>query len=163
MERVGATPTAPPGPLATIGRAPALQAGGCGFESRMVHSCSHKRRSYIAARCPPGLPSFTDRWLSWLERLVYTQKVIGSSPVRSTGGVASELCQLPHLSQGGERINHTASPPCGAGWREAHLAELADALDLGSSAFGRVGSTPTMRTLLIEESPIPGGVRSPGQ
>lgn len=89
------------GLLATIGRAPALQAGGCGFESRTVHGCSRKRCSYIAARCPPGLPSFIDRWLSWLERLVYTQKVIGSSPVRSTGGVASELCQFcPHVFVG---------------------------------------------------------------
>ena len=121
MERVGATPTAPPGLLATTGRAPVLQAGGYGFESRTVHGCSRKRCSYLAARCPPGLPSFTGR------------------------------------------INHTASLSFGAGWREAHLAELADALDLGSSAFGRAGSTPTMRTLLSEESPIPGGVRSPGQ
>ena len=111
MERVGATPTAPPGPLATTGRAPALQAGGYGFESRMVHSCSRKRCSYLAARCPPGLPGFTGR------------------------------------------INHTVSPPCGAGWREAHLAELADALDLGSSAFGRVGSTPTMRTVVTDDHP----------
>ena len=69
----------------------------------------------------------------------------------------------PPFTGWGERINHTVSPSFGAGWREAHLAELADALDLGSSAFGRVGSTPTMRTLLSEESPIPGGVRSPGQ
>ncbi len=165
MERVGATPTAPPGPLATIGRAPALQAGGCGFESRMVHGCSRKRCSYIAARCPPGLPSFIDRWLSWLERLVYTQKVIGSSPVRSTGGVASELCQFcPHVFVGARResINHIVGPPCGVGWREAHLAELADALDLGSSAFGRVGSSPTMRTIVTDDPPIPGGVRLPG-
>ena len=87
----------------------------------------------------------------WLERLVYTQKVIGSSPVRSTGGVASEFCQLPHLSQGGERINHTASPPCGAGWREAHLAELADALDLGSSVFDVWVRVPSRAQL-----PIPG-------
>ena len=111
MERVGATPTAPPGLLATTGRAPALQAGGYGFESRTVHGCSCKRCSYLAARCPPGLPSFTDRWLSWLERLVYTQKVIGSSPVRSTGGVASELCQLPPRFVGAsENQSHTVSP-----------------------------------------------------
>ena len=159
---MGATPTAPPGLLATTGRAPALQAGGYGFESRTVHGCSRKRCSYIAARCPPGLPGLTDRWLSWLERLVYTQKVIGSSPVRSTGGVASELCHSPRFPWRRERINHTVSPSFGAGWREAHLAELADALDLGSSAFGRVGSSPTMRTILTEDPPKPGSVRLPG-
>ena len=30
---------------------------------------------------------------------------------------------------------------------------LADALDLGSSAFGRVGSSPTMRTIVIDDPP----------
>lgn len=62
------------GLLATTGRAPVLQAGGYGFESRTVHGCSRKRCSYLA-----------------LHR---------------------------------ERSNHTVSPSCGAGWREAHLAEF---------------------------------------
>ena len=42
------------------------------------------------------------------------------------------------------------------------MAELADALDLGSSAFGRVGSSPTRRTILTEDPPKPGSVRLPG-
>ena len=39
---------------------------------------------------------------------------------------------------------------------------LADALDLGSSAFGRVGSTPTMRTIVTDDPPKLGSVRLPG-
>ena len=38
----------------------------------------------------------------------------------------------------------TAHDPIYAG-----VAELADALDLGSSVFGRVGSSPTTRTMPI--------------
>ncbi len=33
----------------------------------------------------------------------------------------------------------------------AGVAELADALDLGSSVFGRGGSTPSTRTILCAE------------
>ena len=109
------------GLLATTGRAPALQAGGYGFESRTVHGCSHKRCSYLAARCPPGLPSFTQR-----EAITLSARLAGRVGVK--------------------RI-----------WRN-----LADALDLGSSAFGRVGSTPTMRTIVTDDPPKPGSVRLPG-
>ena len=131
----------------------------------MVHSCSRKRCSYLDARCPPGLPSFRDRWLSWLERLVYTQKVIGSSPVRSTGGVASELCQLPPRFRRGAIENQSITLSARlAGWADVKRIwrNLADALDLGSSAFGRVGSSPTMRTIAIGDPPKPGSVRLPG-
>ena len=34
-------------------------------------------------------------------------------------------------------------------YTQAGVAELADALDLGSSVFGRVGSSPTTRTMPI--------------
>lgn len=109
------------GLLATTGRAPVLQAGGYGFESRTVHGCSRKRCSYLAARCPPGLPSFTQR-----EAITLSARLAGRVGVK--------------------RI-----------WRN-----LADALDLGSSAFGRVGSSPTMRTVAIGDPPKPGSVRLPG-
>ena len=44
------------------------------------------------------------------------------------------------------------------GFLDADVAELADALDLGSSGFSRVGSTPTIRTKFKR---LPGVVISP--
>lgn len=100
----------------------------------------------------------------WTERLVTSQDVAGSSPARPTEhGSAScfrgvrpvwRLLRWRGVALFGLRASRwacyyaliAARCPPGLPSCIVSVAELADALDLGSSAFGRVGSTPTGRT-----------------
>lgn len=100
----------------------------------------------------------------WTERLVTSQDVAGSSPARPTEhGSAScfrgvrpvwRLLRWRGVALFGLRASRWAcyyvliapSRPPGLAGCIVPVAELADALDLGSSAFGRVGSTPTGHT-----------------
>lgn len=112
------------------------------------------------------------QWLSWLERrpvtaevessslfwvvcgilaqlgehLPYKQEVTGSSPVSSI----ESLAQLVEHLTFNQRVGSSSLPRLiGPEKTQAGVAELADALDLGSSVFGRVGSSPTTRTMPI--------------
>ena len=76
------------------------------------------------------------------EHLPYKQEVTGSSPVSSI----ESLAQLVEHLTFNQRVGSSSLPRLiGPEKTQAGVAELADALDLGSSVFGRVGSSPTTR------------------
>ena len=78
--------------------------------------------------------------------LPYKQEVTGSSPVSSI----ESLAQLVEHLTFNQRVGSSSLPRLiGPEKTQAGVAELADALDLGSSVFGRVGSSPTTRTMPI--------------
>ena len=80
------------------------------------------------------------------EHLPYKQEVTGSSPVSSI----ESLAQLVEHLTFNQRVGSSSLPRLiGPEKTQAGVAELADALDLGSSVFGRVGSSPTTRTMPI--------------
>ena len=80
------------------------------------------------------------------EHLPYKQEVTGSSPVSSI----ESLAQLVEHLTCNQRVGSSSLPRLiGPEKTQAGVAELADALDLGSSVFGRVGSSPTTRTMPI--------------
>lgn len=100
----------------------------------------------------------------WMERPVTSREVVGSSPTRPTEHGMVPRCYrsllvVAYVTVWARVVGLCASrwacycvsivpsrPPGLAGFSLVSVAELADALDLGSSAFGRVGSTPTGRT-----------------
>lgn len=99
----------------------------------------------------------------WMERPVTSREVVGSSPTRPTEHGRVPRCYRSLLVVAyvtvwarvvGLRASRWAcycvsivpSRPPGLAGCIVSVAELADALDLGSSAFGRVGSSPTGRT-----------------
>ena len=76
------------------------------------------------------------------EHLPYKQEVTGSSPVSSI----ESLAQLVEHLTFNQRVGSSSLPRLiGPEKTQAGVAELADALDLGSSVFGRVGSSPILR------------------
>ena len=80
------------------------------------------------------------------EHLPYKQEVTGSSPVSSI----ESLAQLVEHLTFNQRVGSSSLPRLiGPEKTQAGVAELADALDLGSSVFGRVGSC------LLYTSPSP--------
>ena len=99
----------------------------------------------------------------WMERPVTSREAAGSSPARPTGAwyvsvLLSCAASVAYVTVRARVVGLRASrwaryyvlivpsrPPGLAGFI-VPVAELADALDLGSSAFGRVGSTPTGHT-----------------
>lgn len=99
----------------------------------------------------------------WMERPVTSREAAGSSPTRPTEhGMVPRCCRsllvVAYVTVWARVVGLRASrwaryyvlivpsrPPGLAGFI-VPVAELADALDLGSSAFGRVGSTLTGRT-----------------
>ena len=101
--------------LSSVGRAPALQAGGRGFESLWIHHFNIWRCSlagysvrFIPGRSgvqiPPPLPIIDqkmDLQLSWLELPAHNRSVLGSSPRRSTIYLHNLLTEkYPSLAEG---------------------------------------------------------------
>ena len=78
------------------------------------------------------------------EHLPYKQRVSGSIPLTS---IVEWLAQLVEHLTFNQRVTGS-SPVRLIVITYAGVAELADALDLGSSAFGRGGSSPFTRTSL---------------
>ena len=78
------------------------------------------------------------------EHLPCKQEVTGSRPVSSI----ESLAQLVEHLTFNQRVGSSSLPRLiGPEKTQAGVAELADALDLGSSVFGRVGSSPVTRTI----------------
>ena len=111
------------------------------------------------------LPYLIQLLAQWIERPVTSREVACSSHARPTGSMVLPLdfavcvrCGVRLLwrcpAVYGLRasrwacycVSIAARCPPGLPSCNVSVAELADALDLGSSAFGRVGSTPTGHT-----------------
>ena len=94
-----------------------------------------------------------------VEQLTFNQWVDSSSLSRLrellvlNGGSSrffADLAQLVEHLTFNQRVGSSSLPRLiGPEKTQAGVAELADALDLGSSVFGRVGSSPTTRTMPI--------------
>ena len=77
-----------------------------------------------------------------------TPSCAGSNPASPANDVL--LAQLVEHLTFNQRVGSSSLPRLiGPEKTQAGVAELADALDLGSSVFGRVGSSPTTRTMPI--------------
>ncbi len=75
------------------------------------------------------------------ERLPYKQRVTGSSPVSSI----EPLAQLVEHLTFNQRVDSSRLSRLINQYHHAGVAELADALDLGSSVLRRGGSSPFTR------------------
>ncbi len=85
------------------------------------------------------------------EHLPYKQRVTGSSPVTPTKcGPVVQLARTPACHAGGRRFEPVLDRHFFYLNIRAGMAELADALDLGSSVLRRGGSTPFTRTIYAE-------------
>ena len=115
-----------------------------------------------SARLVPDRPAFGPL-AQMEEHRHHTPRVAGSSPTRPTEhGMVPRCCRsllvVAYVTVWARVVGLSASRwacyyaliaarcPPGLPSCIVSVAELADALDLGSSAFGRVGSTPTGRT-----------------
>ncbi len=78
------------------------------------------------------------------ERLPYKQRVTGSSPVSSI----EPLAQLVEHLTFNQRVDSSRLSRLINQYHHAGVAELADALDLGSSVLRRGGSSPFTRISL---------------
>ena len=130
----------------STGRAPPLQGGCCRFESCRVHLCSTVAQwqsnrlltGRLLVRVQPVEP--VGDWLSWLERLVYTEEVVGSSPTSPIrfGLLAQWLEQRTH-----NPLVAGSSPagPMGLDFRGGY-SSVVERLVVAQEA---VGSRPTTR------------------
>ena len=147
--RVRSPSPAPKWDHSSAGRAPALQAGGHRFEPCWSHhlKCGLVVQLVRMPACHAGgrgfesLPGRQFNTLCWcgstVEQLTCNQQVVGSTPITSSNytedfpsGQRGQTVNLLALLSV-VRIHH---PPPKK--KYADVAELADALDLGSSAFG---------------------------
>ncbi len=78
------------------------------------------------------------------ERLPYKQRVTGSSPVSSIEPLAQSV---EHLTFNQRVDSSSLSRLISISSISAGVAELADALDLGSSGYHRGGSSPFTRIM----------------
>ncbi len=128
------------------------------FPGKSCHQSGHKqghksplRGAIRSANVPPCISAGFARWQGLSSRMwIWGRNVtmagvaqLVRAPVCGTGGRRFETGHSPHLSRHGRLFGQ----PVPRGLHAAGVAELVDALDLGSSGENRGGSSPSARTI----------------